>query len=382
MGLAAGGSKINTERSHGMNAVAPVYIEEKFMPANVSGYAAQSQTAPVAPWEFTRRDPRPDDVSIDILYCGVCHTDIHFTRNDWGYSAFPVVPGHEIIGRVTAMGPDVTGFRIGETVGVGVLVDSCRECSACRAGLEVYCEKYPTSTYGSTDRHDGSPTYGGYSDKIVVSDRFVLHIPDALDPTTAGPLLCAGITTYSPLKHWKIGPGHKVAVVGLGGLGHLGLKFAKALGADVSLFTRTPGKEDEARRLGADHVVLSTDPAQMAAVGNTFDFILDTVPSAHDLNPYLATLKLDGTHILVGQLDALEPALLGVSLMAGRKSLAGSGAGGVPETQEMLDFCAERGVTCDVEMIQIQDINEAFERVLKSDVRYRFVIDMASLKER
>lgn len=351
------------------------------MSTQVSGYAAQAADTPVAPWEFTRRDLRPDDVSIDVLYCGVCHTDIHQTRNDWGFSTFPMVPGHEIIGRVTAVGPDVTRFQIGETVGVGVLVDSCRECSACRAGLEVYCEKHPTQTYGSPDRHDGSMTYGGYSDKIVASERFVLHIPDALDPKSAGPLLCAGITTYSPLRHWKIGPGHKVAVVGLGGLGHLGLKFAKALGADVSLFTRTPGKEEEARRLGADHVVISSDPAQMAAVGNTFDFILDTVPSAHDLNPYLATLKLDGTHILVGQLDALEPAIQGLSLLGGRKSLAGSGVGGLPETQEMLNFCAERGVTADVEMIAIQDINAAFERVLKSDVRYRFVIDMASLKE-
>lgn len=347
----------------------------------VHGYAAQSADAPVAPWDFTRRDPRPDDVTIDILYCGVCHTDIHFSRNDWGYSTYPLVPGHEIVGRVSAVGPDVTNFNIGETVGVGVLVDSCRECASCRAGLEVYCEKYPTGTYGSTDRHDGSPTYGGYSNQIIASDRFVLHIPDALDPKTAGPLLCAGITTYSPLKHWKIGAGHKVAVIGLGGLGHLGLKFAKALGAEVTLFTRTPGKEEEARRLGADHVVLSTDPAQMTAAANSFHFILDTVPSAHDLNPYLATLKLDGTHILVGQLDAIEPALLGVSLMGGRKSLAGSGAGGIAETQEMLEFCAAHGVTADVEMICIQDINTAFERVLKSDVRYRFVIDMASLNE-
>ncbi len=351
------------------------------MSSQVFGYAAQAADAPVAPWEFTRRDPRPDDVTIDILYCGVCHTDIHFSRNDWGYSVYPLVPGHEIIGRVTAVGPEVTRYKAGDMVGVGVLVDSCRECSACRAGLEVYCEKYPTSTYGANDRHNGSPTYGGYSNKIIVSDHFVLRIPDALDPKTAGPLLCAGITTYSPLKHWKIGPGHKVAVVGLGGLGHLGLKFAKALGAEVTLFTRTPGKEEEARRLGSDHVVLSTDPAQMTAAANSFDFILDTVPSAHDLNPYLATLKLDGTHILVGQLDAIEPALLGISLIAGRKSVAGSGAGGIAETQEMLEFCAERGVTCDVEMIRIQDINEAFERVLKSDVRYRFVIDMASLSQ-
>ncbi len=350
------------------------------MTTPVSGYAAQSATEPVTPFDFTRRDPRPDDVSIDILYCGVCHTDIHMTRNDWGYSTYPVVPGHEIIGQVTAVGPEVTNFKPGDMVGVGVMVDSCRECDACLAGLEVYCENFCTQTYGGTDRHDGSPTYGGYSDKIVVSDRFVLHIPEGLDPKTAGPLLCAGITTYSPLKHWKIGPGHKVGVVGLGGLGHLALKFAKALGAEVTLFTRSAGKEEEARRLGADHVVLSTDPAQMTAAGNSFHFVVDTVPSAHDLNPYLATLKLDGTHILVGQLDPLEPPILGVSLMGGRKSLAGSGAGGLPETQEMLHFCAERGITCDVEMIAIQDINAAFERVLKSDVRYRFVIDMASLK--
>jgi len=352
------------------------------MSSQVFGYAAQAADAPVAPWEFTRRDPRPDDVTIEILYCGVCHTDIHFSRNDWGYSVYPLVPGHEIIGRVTAVGPEVTRYKAGDMVGVGVLVDSCRECSACRAGLEVYCEKYPTSTYGANNRHDGSPTYGGYSNKIIVSDHFVLRIPDALDPKTAGPLLCAGITTYSPLKHWKIGPGHQVAVVGLGGLGHLGLKFAKALGAEVTLLTRTPGKEEEARRLGADHVILSTDPAQMTAAANSFDFILDTVPSAHDLNPYLAALKLDGTHILVGQLDAIEPALAGVSLIAGRKSLAGSGAGGLPETQEMLEFCAAHGVTADVEMINIQDINAAFERVLKSDVRYRFVIDMGSLEAR
>ncbi len=346
---------------------------------NVSGYAAQSATTLLAPWEFERRDPRPDDVSIDILYCGVCHTDIHQTRNGWGWSSYPMVPGHEIIGRVTAVGPDVSGFKPGDTVGVGTMVDSCRHCASCLAGLEPYCENNCTQTYNDKDRHDDSPTRGGYSDKIIVSDKFVLHIPDALDPKAAGPLLCAGITTYSPLKHWKIGPGHKVAVVGLGGLGHLGLKFAKALGAEVTLFTRSAGKEEEARRLGADHVILSTDAAQMAAAGNQFDFILDTVPSAHDLNPYLAALKLDGTHILVGQLDAIDPPLLGVMLMAGRKSLVGSGAGGIAETQEMLDFCAERGIACDVEMIRIQDVNEAFERVLKSDVRYRFVIDMASL---
>jgi len=349
------------------------------MPTKISAYAAQSAATPVAPWQFERRDPRPDDVSIDILYCGVCHTDIHQTRNGWGYSTYPMVPGHEIVGRVANVGGDVTDFKPGDMVGVGTMVDSCRHCASCLAGLEVYCENLCTQTYNDKDRHDDAPTYGGYSQKIVVSDKFVLHIPDALDPKAAGPLLCAGITTYSPLKHWKIGPGHKVAVVGLGGLGHLGLKFAKALGAEVTLFTRSAGKEEEARRLGADHVVISTDGAQMAAAANRFDFILDTVPSAHDLNPYLATLKLDGTHILVGQLDAIEPPILGVSLMAGRKSIAGSGSGGIKETQEMLDFCAERGIACDVEMIAIQDVNEAFERVLKSDVRYRFVIDMASL---
>ncbi len=345
----------------------------------IAGYAAQSATTPLAPFNFERREPRTDDVTIDILYCGVCHTDIHQTRNEWGWSVYPMVPGHEIIGRVASVGGDVTQFRPGDMVGVGTMVDSCRECEACRAGLEVYCENNPTQTYNDKDRHDGRPTYGGYSTQIIVSDKFVLRLPKELDPKAAGPLLCAGITTYSPLRHWKIGPGHSVAVVGLGGLGHLGLKFAKALGADVSLFTRTPGKEAEAKRLGADHVILSTDPAQMQSAARQFDFILDTAPASHDLNPYLATLKRDGTLILVGQLAPLDPPVLGVALMAGRKSIAGSGAGGIAETQEMLDFCAANGVTCDVEMINIQDINAAFERVLKSQVRYRFVIDMSSL---
>ena len=349
------------------------------MSMNVFGYAAQSATTPLGAFEFERRDPRSDDVVIDILYCGVCHTDIHQTRNGWGFSQYPMVPGHEIIGRVASVGSDVTQIKPGDMVGVGTMVDSCRHCSACAAGLEVYCENNCTQTYNDSDRHDGRRTYGGYSQRIVVSDRFVLRLPDGLDPKSAGPLLCAGITTYSPLRHWKVGPGDKVAIVGLGGLGHLGLKFASALGADVSLFTRTPDKEAEARRLGASHVIVSTDAAQMQAAKSSFDYILDTVPAPHDLNPYLATLKLDGTLIIVGQLDMLEPPIPGVSLMAGRKSIAGSGAGGIRETQEMLDFCAERGITCDVEMINIQDIESAFERVLKSDVRYRFVIDMASL---
>ena len=347
---------------------------------NVLGYAAQSATTPLAPWEFERRTPRLDDVTIDILYCGVCHSDIHMARNGWGGSNYPMVPGHEIIGRVAEVGASVSAFKAGDMVGVGTLVDSCRSCAACDAGLEVYCEEFPTSTYNSADRHDRSPTYGGYSERIIVSDRFVLRLSEGLDPKSAGPLLCAGITTYSPLRHWKIGAGHKVAIVGLGGLGHMGIKFAKALGAEVSLFTRSADKEAEARRLGADHVIVSTDAGQMTAAANRFDFILDTVPNAHDLNPYLAALKLDGTLVIVGQLDALEPTLSGLSVIVGRKSIAGSGSGGIAETQEMLDFCAERGITCDVEMIDIKEINDAFERLLKSQVRYRFVIDMTSLE--
>ena len=344
-------------------------------------YAAQSATTPMAPWEFERRELRADDVDIEILYCGVCHTDIHMTRDEWGGGVFPMVPGHEIIGRIVGLGSEATKFQVGDLVGVGTLVDSCRECSACQQDLEVYCEKYPTSTYGARDRHDGSVTYGGYSQRIVTAEHFVLHIPDGLDPKSAGPLLCAGITTYSPLRHWNVGPGQRVAVVGLGGLGHMGIKFARAMGAEVTLFTRSTDKAEEARRLGATNVIVSTDEAQMQAAGNSFDLILDTVPVAHDLNPYLATLKLNGTMVIVGQLDAIDPTVQALSLIMGRKSLAGSGSGGIAETQEMLEFCAEHGVTCDVEMIDIQDINQAFERVIKSDVRYRFVIDMASLKK-
>ena len=344
-------------------------------------YAAQSATTPVEPWSFERRELRPDDVDIEIMYCGVCHTDIHQTRNDWGNAVYPMVPGHEIIGRGVGLGSGAFKFQVGDLVGVGTLVDSCRECASCQAGLEVYCEQYPTPTYNGQDRRDGSPTYGGYSQRIVTSEHFVLRIPDALDPSAAGPLLCAGITVYSPLRHWKTGPGMKVAVVGLGGLGHMAIKFAHAMGAQVSLFTRSEGKIEEAKRLGADSVVLSSDPEAMKAAFNSFDLIIDTVPSAHDLNPYLATLKLDGTMVLVGQLDAIEPTVQAISLIMGRRSLAGSGTGGIKETQEMLDYCAERGINCDVEMIDIQNINEAFERVLKSDVRYRFVIDMKSLSQ-
>ncbi|HWX66421.1 MAG TPA: NAD(P)-dependent alcohol dehydrogenase [Rhodanobacter sp.] len=346
---------------------------------NIRGYAVQSASTPLAPHHFERRDPRTDDVVVDILYCGVCHTDIHQARNEWGGSNYPMVPGHEIIGRVSAVGSAVSKFKVGDMVGVGCMVDSCQHCAACGQGLEQYCAEGATFTYNSADRRDGLPTFGGYSERIVVSDKFVVRVPDKLDPKSAAPLLCAGITTWSPLRHWKIGKGSKVAVVGLGGLGHMGLKFAKALGADVTLFTRSPGKEDEARRLGADHVVLSTDPAQMQAVAGQFDFILDTVPHQHDLNPYLLTLKLNGVHVLVGLVEPIDPPVHAGTIIFGRRSIAGSLIGGIAETQEMLDFCAEHGISSDVEMIAMQDINEAYERMLRSDVRYRFVIDLASL---
>jgi uncharacterized zinc-type alcohol dehydrogenase-like protein len=349
------------------------------MPQTIRGYAAQSATQPLGPFRFERRDPRPDDVVIDILYCGVCHSDLHQVRNEWGGSIYPMVPGHEIIGRVSAVGATVSQFKVGDMVGVGCMVDSCQHCEACAHGLEQYCEEGATFTYNSTDRHDGSPTHGGYSERIVTAEKFVLRIPDGLDPKTAAPLLCAGITTWSPLRHWNIGKGSKVAVVGLGGLGHMGLKFAKALGAEVTLFTRSPGKEAEARRLGADHVVLSTDASQMKAVSSHFDFILDTVPHQHDLNPYLATLKLDGTLCLVGLLEPIDPPASAGQLIRKRRAVVGSLIGGIPETQEMLDFCAQHGIGADIEMIDIQHIDHAYERMLKSDVRYRFVIDLASL---
>jgi len=350
------------------------------MSFDVRGYAAQSATSPLEPFRFTRRDPRPDDVTIDILYCGVCHSDIHLSRNEWNSSRYPIVPGHEIIGRVRAVGPKAGRFKVGDMVGVGCMVDSCQECEPCGEGLEQYCEHGPTMTYNGIDRHDGLPTYGGYSDRIVVREKFVLNLPDSLDPKSAAPLLCAGITTYSPLRHWKVGPGDEVAIVGLGGLGHMALKFARAFGAHVTLFSRSPGKEAEARRLGAHEVIISTDPGKMKAAAGRFNFILDTVPHPHDLNPYVATLKRDGTMVLVGLLGPVEPILNSTGLVRNRRSLAGSLIGGIPETQEMLNFCAEHGVTCDVEMLDIKNINHAYDRMLKSDVRYRFVIDIATLR--
>ena len=351
------------------------------MPTATRGYAAQSATAPVAPFSFTRRDLRADDVAIDILYCGICHTDIHQARNEWGRSRYPMVPGHEIVGRVTAVGKGVKGFKSGDVVGVGCMVDSCQHCAACKEGLEQYCAEGATFTYNGVDRHDQSTTQGGYSERIVVSDKFVVRMPANLDLKGAAPLLCAGITLYSPLRHWKVGKGSKVAIVGLGGLGHMGLKIAKAMGADVTLFTRTPGKEPEAKRLGADHVVISTDAQQMKAVAGRFDLVIDTVPNEHDVNPYLATVRRDGDYVIVGQLTPLVPPVNPGMLIGQRRALAGSVIGGIPETQEMLDFCGKHAIVSDVEMIPIQDVNKAYERMLKSDVRYRFVIDMESLKK-
>ena len=349
------------------------------MTMKVLGYAASSPKSALAPWNFERREARPDDVTIKILYCGVCHSDLHTARNDWGWTTYPVVPGHEIIGRVESVGKDVKRFKPGDHVGVGCMVDSCRKCDACEQGLEQYCATGSTFTYGGVDRHDHRPTYGGYSQKILVSDRFVLKIPAGLDLKGAAPLLCAGITTWSPLRHWKAGKGSQVAVVGLGGLGHMALKLAKALEAEVSLLTRSPGKEQDARRLGAAHVVLSTDKAQMEAVKGKFDLIIDTVPYTHDLNPYIPALSTSGTLVLVGYLGGLDPLLNTAPMILGRKSVAGSLIGGIPETQEMLYFCGKHDITSDVEVIKMQDINTAYERMLKSDVKYRFVIDMASL---
>lgn len=344
-------------------------------------YAAQSEDSKLAPHSIERRELRDDDVAIDITYCGVCHTDIHYAENDWGGTVYPVVPGHEIIGKVTAVGNKVKGFSVGDTVGVGCLVDSCRECSSCEKGLEQYCLNGMVPTYNGEDLHDQSMTYGGYSEKIVVSDRFVVRVSDKLDPAKAAPLLCAGITTYSPLRHFGVKEGHKVGVIGMGGLGHMGVKFAKAMGAEVTIFTRSESKVAEAKKQGADHVVISTDDSQMEAAAETFDFLLDTVPVQHDLNPYINCLKVDGTHILVGLLEPVEPALQAGALVMKRRVLAGSLIGGLPETQEMLDFCAEHDIHCDVEMLDIKNINEAFVRMKKGDVKYRFVIDMDTLKQ-
>ena len=344
-----------------------------------NGYAAQSAMSPLTPFSFSRRRPGLSDVQIEILYCGVCHSDLHTARNEWTNTTYPVVPGHEIVGKVTAVGPQVTRFKVGDLAGVGCMVDSCRHCSACREGLEQYCEKGATFTYNSEDNILGGMTYGGYSEAVVVNEAFVLHIPRNLDLAGTAPLLCAGITTYSPLHHWKITKGQKVGIVGLGGLGHMGLKLAHAMGAHVVLFTTSAHKTQDAKRLGADEIVISNNAAQMEKQANSFDFILDTVSAQHDVNPYLNALRRDATMVLVGAPEK-PVSVAAFSLIPGRRRFAGSMIGGIVETQEMLDFCGRHSITSDIEIIPIQKINEAYERMLRSDVKYRFVIDMASLK--
>ena len=344
------------------------------------GYAAQSATTPLNPFSFERREPGPRDVQIEILYCGVCHSDLHTVRNEWQGTVYPVIPGHEIVGRVTQVGGEVATFKAGDLAAVGSMVYSCGTCPDCQEGLEQYCRNEIVFTYNSHDRHTGKMTYGGYSNRIVVDERFVLRISDRLDPAAAAPLLCAGITTYSPLRQWKVSPGQKVGVVGLGGLGHMAVKFAHAFGAHVVLFTTSPGKTADARRLGASEVVVSKNPEEMKPHVGSFDFILNTVAAPHNLDAYLDLLKRDGTMCLVGAPDQPHPAPNVFNLIFKRRRLAGSLIGGIRETQEMLDFCAQHGIVSDIEIIPIQRINEAYERMLRSDVKYRFVIDMASLK--
>jgi alcohol dehydrogenase (NADP+) len=345
---------------------------------STKSYAAQSATTPLAPWTFDRRDPKPHDVQIEILYCGVCHSDLHTVRNEWGNAIYPVVPGHEIVGRVTAVGSHVKKFKTGELAGVGCLVDSCRECNNCKDGQEQYCTGGAVFSYGSPEKDGSGITHGGYSKMILAHEDFVLHISDKQPLQAIAPLLCAGITTYSPLRHWKIGKGHKVGILGLGGLGHMGVKIAVAMGAEVTMLSHTASKAADAKRLGAHKFVLTTDEAQAKSVANYFDFILDTVSAVHDYNFYLGMLTTNGTMVCVG-VPPPTPPVGAFNLIFHRRSLAGSLIGGLPETQEMLDYCAEHNIVSDVEVIAMKDINEAYERMLKGDVRYRFVIDMATL---
>jgi len=343
------------------------------------GYAAHAPTDQLAPFQFERREVGPQDVQIDILYCGVCHSDLHTARNEWKNTLYPSVPGHEIVGRVTEVGAQVSTFKVGDLAGVGCMVDSCRHCSSCEEGLEQYCDNGFTGTYNGPV-FGGENTYGGYSDKIVVSEQFVLRISHEENLAAVAPLLCAGITTYSPLRQWKVGPGQKVGIAGLGGLGHMAVKIARAMGAHVVLFTTSPDKKDDALRLGAHEVVISKNPDDMAKHANSFDFILNCIAAPHDLDVYLGLLKRDGTMTLVGAPAEPHPSPGVFNLIFKRRRIAGSLIGGIAETQEMLDFCAEHNIVSDIEMIRIQDINEAYERMLKADVKYRFVIDMASLK--
>jgi len=345
----------------------------------VKAFGTEAFDAPLKKMNIQRREITENDIEIQIMYCGVCHSDLHTARNDWGFTVYPAVPGHEIIGKVTQVGSNITKVKVGDVAGVGCLVDSCRECESCKHDLEQYCLTGFTGTYNGKDKHLGTQTFGGYSEMIVVDEHFVLKIPANLDLAATAPLLCAGITTWSPLKHWNVGKGSKVAVVGLGGLGHMAIKLAKALGAEVTLFSRTQGKTKAALELGADAVIISTDESQMKSVNGKFDVIIDTVPMLHDINPYVGTLNISGTLVIVGYLGGLEPFLNTVPMILGRKSVAGSLIGGIAETQEMLDFCGEHNIVSEIEVIKMQDINEAYDRMLKSDVHYRFVIDMKSL---
>lgn len=344
------------------------------------GYAAQSATSPLAPFHFERRNLRPNDVAMDVLYCGVCHSDLHMARNDWRFSFYPLVPGHEIVGRVTEVGSEVKNYKVGDHVAVGCMVDSCQNCDQCKKGLEQYCREGNTQTYGGRDRITCEPTYGGYSKHLIVREEFALGVPKSLDLSRVAPLLCAGITTYSPLKAWNAGPGSRVGVVGLGGLGHMAVKLGKGLGAEVTVLSRTNAKEADALKLGASRLLVSSDADAMAKAKSSFDLIIDTVPVKHDITPYLPLLDVDATLVLVGQIGPLnEPHTAG--LLLGRRRVAGSIIGGIAETQEMLDFCASKGILPECEMIRMDQIGEAFERMERANVRYRFVIDMASLAE-
>ena len=345
---------------------------------NTKAYAAYNDTDALKPFDFDRREVGPKDVKIEIDYCGVCHSDIHTAHNDWGMSQYPIVPGHEIVGHVTEVGSEVTAHNVGDLVAVGCMVDSCRECESCKKDLEQFCFNGMVMTYGSPDPVMGGVTHGGYSTQIVVNDYFVLKVPESLDTKAVAPLLCAGITMYSPLRHWNVGPGQKVGIIGLGGLGHMGVKLAAAMGAHVVMVTRSPSKGEDAKSLGAHEVLLSTDEDQMNAHAGTFDVLLNTVPVGHDINPYLPLLKIDKTMVLLG---ATPVDLHSMSVVFGRKNVAGSLIGGIKETQEMLDFCAEHNIVSDIEMITMDQINHAWDRVMESDVRYRFVIDMATLRD-
>jgi uncharacterized zinc-type alcohol dehydrogenase-like protein len=345
------------------------------------GIAAHDAASPLAPWRFERRDVGAHDVHIQILFCGICHSDLHTVRGEWGPCAYPQVPGHEIVGRVVSVGAGVTQWKAGDLVGVGCMVDSCQHCQPCDDGLEQYCDNGMTGTYGSTEKETGRPTQGGYSTGIVVNEKFVLRVPANLDPAGVAPLLCAGITTWSPLRQWKAGPGSRVGVVGIGGLGHMAVKLAAALGAHVVVLTTSPSKAEDARRLGAHEVVVSRDAAAMKALRNSLDLIIDTVGTPHDIDAEMQLLRLDGTLVLLGGSPQPHPAPGAFTFIMKRRRLAGSLIGGIAETQEMLDFCGQHGITADIELIKADAVNEAYERMLKSDVKYRFVIDLATLAE-